>query len=373
MNKLIFRKLSFDILVFFLIASISITLILWVIQAVNILDIVSEDGHSLKVYFNVTLLSLPKIFSRIIIFIFFISVFYIITKYEENNEILVFWSNGIRKIYFINFILKFSFIFLILQLFLNLLIVPYTQNLARLYLKSSNIDFIPNLISEKKFINVFDNLTIFLEEYEQSTGTLKKIYIKEKLGSDETQIIVAKDGKIIKQDDKFILRLFNGGITNINLKNIYNLNFSETEYDLSRFSTKTVTHPKIQHIKSSILINCLKIHYIDKSINKNNCKRTLIQMFEEMYKRSILPFYILILALISSSLIIKPKKIKYLKFYKFTIFLSGLFIIIFSQISFRLITLNNFSDLFIIIIPLLLIIFFYFYLWSISNFKMNRL
>ena len=33
----------------------------------------------------------------------------------------------------------------------------------------------------------------------QSTGTLKKIYIKEKLGSDETQIIVAKDGKIIKQ------------------------------------------------------------------------------------------------------------------------------------------------------------------------------
>ena len=105
MNKLIFRKLSFDILSFFIISSLSITLIVWVIQAVNFLDIVSEDGHSLKIYFGYTILNLPKIFSRILIFIFFISAFYIINKYEDNNEILVFWTNGIKKINFINFIL----------------------------------------------------------------------------------------------------------------------------------------------------------------------------------------------------------------------------------------------------------------------------
>ena len=372
MNKLIFRKLSSDILVFFIIASVSITLILWVIQAVNILDIVSEDGHSLQVYFNVALLNLPKIFSRIIIFIFFISVFYIISKYEENNEILVFWSNGIKKIYFINFIFRFSIVFLIIQLFLNLLVVPYTQNLARLYLKSSNIDFIPNLISEKKFINVFNNLTIFLEEYEQN-GILKKVYIKEKISPTDNQIIIAETGKIIQKDDKFILRLFNGGITNINLKNIYNLNFAETEYDLSKFSTNTVTHPKIQHIKSSLLIFCLKEHYINKKKDNEKCGRTLIQMFEEMYKRSILPLYILILALISSSLIIKPKSSIYLKTYNTIIFLSGFFIIIFSQISFRFISLNNLTDAFVITIPIILIIFYYFYLSLKSNFKLGKL
>ena len=55
MNKLLFRKLSLDIIYFFLTASLSITLIVWVIQAVNFLDIVSEDGYSLKVYFAYTL------------------------------------------------------------------------------------------------------------------------------------------------------------------------------------------------------------------------------------------------------------------------------------------------------------------------------
>ena len=76
MNKLIYRKLALDILSFFIVASISITLIVWVIQAVNFLDIVSEDGHSLKVYFSYTILNLPRIFSRILIFMFFISCIY---------------------------------------------------------------------------------------------------------------------------------------------------------------------------------------------------------------------------------------------------------------------------------------------------------
>ena len=69
MKKLIFKNLTKDLTQFFLIASISITLIIWVIQAVNFLDLVSDDGHSFRVYFLYTLLSLPKIFSKTLPFI----------------------------------------------------------------------------------------------------------------------------------------------------------------------------------------------------------------------------------------------------------------------------------------------------------------
>ena len=106
MNKLIFRKFSLDIVSFFLIASLSITFIVWIIQAVKFLDLVSDDGHSLNVYFYYISLNLPKIFSKTIIFVFFISVFYVINKYANSNELIVFWNNGIKKIHFINFIKK---------------------------------------------------------------------------------------------------------------------------------------------------------------------------------------------------------------------------------------------------------------------------
>ena len=117
MNKLIFRKLSFDIFSFFLLSSVAISLIVWVIQGVNLLDIVSEQGHGLRVYFIYTILNLPKIFSKLLIFTYFLTLFVVLSRYEENNEILVFWTNGIKKITFINFIGKLSFIFLLFQLF----------------------------------------------------------------------------------------------------------------------------------------------------------------------------------------------------------------------------------------------------------------
>ena len=74
MKKLIFKKLLIDITAFFLISSLTLGLIVWVIQAVNYMDFITEDGHSLAVYFKYTLLSLPKILSRILPFIFFIPI-----------------------------------------------------------------------------------------------------------------------------------------------------------------------------------------------------------------------------------------------------------------------------------------------------------
>ena len=372
MNKLLYRKLSLDIIYFFLAASLSITLIIWVIQAVNFLDIVSEDGHSLRVYFAYSILSLPKIFSRILIFIFFISCFYIINKYEENNEILVFWTNGIKKISVINFILRLSIFFIVIQLFLSLYLVPFTQNLSRIYMKNSNVDFLPTLLTEKKFINVFKNLTIFLDSYDQK-GNIKKIYINEKINKKSSKIIVAETGKIKKIDDQFIIKLFNGSIINSNENKFYNMNFKETEYDLSNFTTKTVTVQKVQQEKSFNLFYCVYDFYIKHKKNNKICPRKIDSITEEIYKRTVIPFYILILSLISSSLLIKPKSNKYLKYYKSFIFFVGFLFIIFSQIGSKFITQNLTNDLLILFAPIIFVVVFYFTILFKTNFKLKYL
>ena len=105
----------------------------------------------------------------------------------------------------------FSILFVILQLVLNILIVPYTQNLGRTYLKNSNIDFLPTLISEKKFINVFNNLTIFVDKYNQN-GIIDKIFINEKIDKDSSKIIIAEKAKIIRLDERYKIKLLNGSI-----------------------------------------------------------------------------------------------------------------------------------------------------------------
>ena len=102
MEKIIFRKLIIDITLRALIITFTIGLIVWIIQAANYLDFVIDDGHNFTIYFLYNLFNFPKIIHRILPFVFAISVFFELIKYERNNELLIFWTHGITKINFAN-------------------------------------------------------------------------------------------------------------------------------------------------------------------------------------------------------------------------------------------------------------------------------
>ena len=372
MKKLIFKKFAKDIFQFFLLVSLSISLIVWVIQAVNFLDIVTEDGHGFRVYFLYTLLSLPKIFSKILPFIYFVSLFYIILKYENDNELIIFWSIGIKKIEFINVLLKFSIFYLILQLLLTTYLVPITLDKARSYIRTSNVDLFSSIVQEKKFIDAVKNLTIFVEE-KNNNGDLKNIFLKEKIGENEYQTIIAKEGKIRKYDSKSTLLLFDGKIINNNNHKINSFEFSRTEVNLSKFETKTTTHPKIQEIGSYDVLACIvRLKNLNNNFfsnffttNKklNNCiPENLNDSFQEILKRFISPLYLLTLSLIACLIIIKSKDdYNYFK-YKFGLFIFGVITIIVSEVSIKYSSVNIIQNINIFSLPILFLITIYLYL-----------
>ena len=372
MNKLIFRKFYLDILSFFLLSSLAITAIVWVIQGVNLLDIVTEQGHSFRVYFIYTLLNLPKIFSKLIIFAYFLSLFVIINRYENNNEILVFWINGINKITFINFIFKISLFFLLIQLIFNVLIVPYTQNLSQKFLKNSSIDFFPKLIQEKKFSKVSKNLNIFVEKYKEN-GVLEGIYIKEKLNNDENKIIISSKGKLIQSNDGYKFKLYKGKIINIDKKGNFNLGFKETIYELDEINFKTRKEIKLGETKTSFLIYCLNKFINSRKDDDKRCGQKdnflIKDIYEEAFKRIINPSYIIILSLISSLLILKLKVSKFQNYFKFFLFLLGFFIIIFSELSYKFVSMSLNIEILFISMPILFIILFYLIILLKTNFK----
>ena len=119
MKKILFKKILSDCLLFFFITLFSASIIIWVFLAVNFLDIVIDDGRSYLIYFQYTLLTLPKIITKIIPFSIFFSFTYIIMRYELNNELMILWNFGINKIKLVNFFLKFSFLLILIQITLT--------------------------------------------------------------------------------------------------------------------------------------------------------------------------------------------------------------------------------------------------------------
>ena len=181
---------------------ISLTAITWIAQSVNYLDFVTEDGHSFKVYFYFSILNLPKILTRLIPFVFLASLFFTVLQFEENNELLIFWTSGINKIRFVNLAIKIAVLITLLQLFLALFINPYTLSIGRSILKSSDIGLFPSLVKEKKFNDTVENLTVFVER-KKSNGELIDVFVRDNSTTiDRSKTIIAKKGLIVKKMNK---------------------------------------------------------------------------------------------------------------------------------------------------------------------------
>ena len=95
-----------------------------------------------------------------------------------------------------------------------------------------------------------------------------------------------------------------------------------------------------------------------------NCsKKNLDNIFVEIFKRLLIPFYIPILILISLFLIIKSKEnVNYTKL-KVFIFFVGILAIILSETSLRFVEDNIAENLKIIFLPIIFSLIFYFYLF----------
>ena len=378
MEKIIFKKFIKDISLFFFILIISVAIIVWIIQAVNFLDLISEDGHSLKVYFSYTLYSLPKIISKILPFMFMISLFYIIINYEMNNELIIYWINGITKLNFINILLKISFIYFLIQLILTTIIVPYTLDKGRSFFRTSNVDLFTSIIKQKKFNDSVQDLTIFVDKKKENF--LENIIIKEKISNTNNQIIVAQSGEIISdQNDVKRIMLNNGKIINTENNNQSIIDFSKFNLDLSKFNTSTITHPKTQEMTTQNLILCMKeINDIRKIDNKIKSKFFFIgcdikiapAILEEFLKRFFSPIFIILIGLSSSLIITSSKDQNSYKIKNSLKFILGIFLILISEISLTYSGINIQNVMFYFLIPLFLFGIIYFYLFL--NYKILR-
>jgi lipopolysaccharide export system permease protein len=367
MKKLIFRKFLLDAFLSFLVLIISFSVIVWVIQAVNYLDFVSEDGHGFKVYFLYTLFNFPKIFSKLFLISLFISLFYIILKYENDNELDIYWSVGISKINFINKVLKFSLLLLILQFILTSYVSPKSQSMGKSFIRMSNIDFFPSLIKEKKFIDTLSDLTIYVDNQSTNKKQFKNILIKDqKKNINEYQIIVASEGEIITKNNINYLILKKGEIfSSNNNKDFSSFKFENFEFNLSKFSSKTNIIPKIQENKSSNIIKCyLNNSNLNKKFNINydelRCdKKSKKNIIQEIFKRFYQPFFIPVLCLIACIQIINNRFNNHYLFYKITIFVLGFVTLFTSEILIKYTGNNLTQDMIILVFPIITFLFIY--------------
>ena len=338
MKKTIYKYFFYEFVIYFTVTLFALAAVVWTVQAVNYLDLVTEDGHAFITYFYYSLLTLSKVLTKLIPFCFLTAIILTIIKFERDNELIVLWTSGLNKIHVVNLIFRISVLVMLLQLLLTNIFNPTLLNFSRTLLKNSQLQFIPSLLKEKQFNDAVEGLTIFIEKKDENQ-IYKNIFIRDdgkilsKIAGSSSSTIFAKSGHM--SEDKKNLILYNGNIQKLNEDGDVNIiQFQKTTLNLSGISTKSISEPKMQETPTMQILRCLT----QNNTARHNCddsKKSMMDTKIEINKRFGMPIYIPLISLISCFLLTsrKDKKMFYLN--KYIYFFIGVLILVLAEIIVR--------------------------------------
>tara|TARA_S200000501_G_C20784032_1_gene726346 strand:- start:117 stop:1259 length:1143 start_codon:yes stop_codon:yes gene_type:complete len=337
------------------------TAVAWTVRAVNFLDLIVDNGHSLRTYLFYSLLNITNIITKFIPLSFFITLMISITKFERQNELVILWTNGLNKIKLVNVFMFFSILVFLIQFAFSTFITPSTLNKSRTLIRTSDFESISSIIKINDFTDSFKNLTFFVEK-KSDEDIMENIFIRDEANifnslttdkNNKDTTIIAKKGYL---ENKKLL-LTDGVIQTKNNKGeINNLYFKKTELFLNALSPRTITTPKLQETSTYSLGKCF---FESKNIlHTNNCNNSLIssEIIETLARRVGMPFYIPLVSLICCFLLISKKnKSDDNTINKNIYFILGFLVLVLGELLVRFSGLSTINFSIYFLIPLLLI------------------
>ena len=368
-NK-IYQNFIKEILKTFLVILFGLTVIAWTVRAVNFLDLVVESGYSIITYFQYSFLNIFGILTKFIPLSFLLALIIFILKQIQENEFVILWTSGVKKLKLINLFFVVSIFILFFYLIFSIFLTPLALNKSRLILSKDGFNsFLPTIrvqqfsdsfqgftfIVEKKFKNEIKN--VFIHD---KSNTLKNL-TSEQSGKNSTTI-VAEEGVV--EEKKMIL--FNGQIISSEKNNLKSeiIKFQQLNIDLKNLQTDTIKTPKLQETSTIKLANCM-LGFSEEKICEEGTKKEITTVLN---RRLVLPFYMPIVSLVCSFLLIKTNSKKNYFLNKYSIFFLSFIILLYAELIIRYTGISKLIGTLFIISPLALIPIIY----SILILKLSR-
>ena len=369
-NK-IYQNFTKEILKTFLVILFGLSIIAWTVRAVNFLDLIVENGYSIVTYFQYSFLNLVAILTKLIPLSFLLSLMIFLVKQIQDNEFIILWTSGVKKLKIVNLLFFVSIFVLFFYIIFSAFVTPYALNKSRNLLNKEGFNSFLPTIRVQQFSDSFTGFTFIVEE--KFENEVKNIFMYDKsnalknLTSNQSETnattVIAKEG-IVKDRKMF---LFDGSIITTNQNNGENdiVKFEQINIDLKNLKTGTIKQFKFQETSSINLVNCI----INPSAIIINCNENVnSEIITVLNRRFFLPFYIPVVALICSFLLIKAQSKKNYFLNKYSIFVLGFLVLIYSELIIRFTGISKVIGTLFVISPFILIPIIYLFLIL----KLNR-
>ena len=281
-----------------LLATMALTGIIWLTQALRLLDVIIAQGQGAGTYFFLTLLSIPSVLTLVLPIALFIGVLYALHRLYSDSELVVIFSAGISRWGVAKPLLMLTGIVSVVILSLNVYLAPAGLREVKKRLYETRADFASAMIREGAFNNPINGLTVYVRN-RTFDGTIEGILVHDNRDPAEPVTYMAETGNLVFSNTGPRLVMFNGNIQRATKEeegtSLSLLYFDKYTYDLSQFASGT--SDKFYEGRERYLTDLLWPHPDD--IYANNYRPRLLAEAHDRLAGIFYPFMLTFIALAS--------------------------------------------------------------------------
>jgi lipopolysaccharide export system permease protein len=291
-NKYIIKHLVHSMLLI----TFSLTSIVWLTQALRFVEFIVNQGVSITVFLNLTILLVPSLLMMILPPALFCSVLFTYNKLTTDSELVVMQAMGLSRWR----LARPAIIVATIVMFITYSIAIYIQPLSYKNFKDMQHilrdKYVSLLVQEGVFSNPVKALTVFIRERD-ADGKLHGILVHDNRQQNKSITMMAESGRLLEtpQGPRFLLE--NGNRQEMKDNRLSLLNFESYTLDIS-FYTDSINQRK-PDAKEMFMPELLGYYDESELTDTETMKRRA-----EAHQRIIWPAYCISLTIIALAILL---------------------------------------------------------------------
>ncbi|MEA2986298.1 MAG: lipopolysaccharide export system permease protein [Alphaproteobacteria bacterium] len=284
----------------FVAVMISLTVLIWVTQALREIELMTNQGQTALVFLQITALIIPHLVVLLAPVALLMASAYVLNKLGTDSEIIVMNASGMSPWRLFRPFLAVAALVSVLVALLSFYIAPQSLHAFRSWFMEVRTDLVTYVVRPGRFINVQKGVTFHIRE-RQSNGELLGVLIDDKRNPKEHLSILAERGEILKNEHGTFLVLEGGTVqrhqsteTEPNI-----VEFDRYAFDLSQFASSA---PLNQSVRERYLWQLLWPDPNDPLVTSQPG-----QLRAELHDRLSAPLYPLVFVLVAYAYLGAPR------------------------------------------------------------------
>ncbi len=213
--------------------------VIWLSQALQLLDVIFDRQQAALTFFRLSALSLPTVLSLSLPVALLASVLYTLHRLHMDREITVMFSAGMSSWDVARPLLFMTGILSLIVLALTILLAPASTRRIKDDIQSLRTDVTVNLLREGTFATPIEGLTVYVRRRKPGGGA-EGILVHDSRNTQTPITYMAESGALVNTPRGPRLIMINGSIQQIqrNSGGLTMLHFDRYNFDLSQFTQK---------------------------------------------------------------------------------------------------------------------------------------